>query len=98
MTDASELKTLAATKSWGRGRVYDSIAETIGHTPLVRLSKVMKAAKTKADILIGSAHVPANRVVPTPNATSMRRLIKMRNVAPSEALAPSALDGTRVFS
>ncbi len=52
MTDKSDLKTLAATKSWGRGRVYDSIAETIGHTPLVRLSKIMAAAKTKADILM----------------------------------------------
>jgi cysteine synthase A len=52
MTDKSELKTLAATKTWGRGRVYDSIAETIGHTPLVRLSKVMAAAHAKADILM----------------------------------------------
>lgn len=47
-----EIKTLEATKTWGRGRIYDSIAETIGHTPLVRLSKVMAAAKTKADILL----------------------------------------------
>lgn len=46
------IKTLAATKSWGRGRVYDSIAETIGHTPLVRLSKVTKAANVSADILL----------------------------------------------
>ena len=46
------IKTLAATKSWGRGRVYDSIAETIGHTPLVRLSKVTKAANVTADILL----------------------------------------------
>lgn len=52
MTDKSEIKTLAATKTWGRGRVYDSIAETIGHTPLVRLSKIMATAKTKADILM----------------------------------------------
>jgi len=52
MNDISDIKTLAATKSWGRGRVYDSIAETIGHTPLVRLSKIMAAAKTKADILL----------------------------------------------
>ena len=37
MNDIPEIKTLAATKTWGRGRVYDSIAETIGHTPLVRL-------------------------------------------------------------
>src|SRR5688572_23664294 len=52
MNDTPQIKTLAATQTWGRGRVYDSIAETIGHTPLVRLSKVMKAAKTKADILM----------------------------------------------
>jgi cysteine synthase A len=32
--------------------VYDSIAETIGHTPLVRLSKITAAAKVRADILL----------------------------------------------
>ena len=47
-----EIKTLAATQSWGRGRVYANIAETIGHTPLVRLSRIMDAAKTKAEILM----------------------------------------------
>jgi len=52
MTDITEIKTLAAAKSWGRGRVYDSIAETIGNTPLVRLSKIMAAAGSKADILM----------------------------------------------
>ena len=52
MNDTPEIKTLAATKTWGRGRVYDSIAETIGHTPLVRLSKIAHAAKVKADILL----------------------------------------------
>lgn len=51
-TKLIEIKTLAATKTWGRGRVYDSIAETIGHTPLVRLSKITRAAKVKADILL----------------------------------------------
>ena len=48
----TEIKTLAATKSWGRGRVYENISETIGHTPLVKLSKVKAAAKLKADILM----------------------------------------------
>ena len=52
MTDDIRIKTLDATKSWGRGRVYDSIAETIGHTPLVRLSRTTTAAKVKADILL----------------------------------------------
>jgi cysteine synthase len=34
-----------------RGRVYDSIAETIGATPLVRLHRLAKEAGAKADIL-----------------------------------------------
>jgi cysteine synthase A len=48
----SEIKTLAATKTWGRGRVYDSIAETIGHTPLVRLGRIKAEEKLGADILL----------------------------------------------
>ena len=47
-----DIKTLAATRTWGRGRVYDSIAETIGHTPLVRLGKVTAAANLTAQILM----------------------------------------------
>ena len=47
-----EIKTLAATKSWGRGKVYNDITETIGQTPLVRLSKITAAANTKAEILM----------------------------------------------
>ena len=48
----ADIKTLAATSTWGRGRVYDSIAETIGHTPLVRLGKIKAAANVSADILM----------------------------------------------
>jgi len=36
----------------GRGRVYDSITETIGDTPLVRLNRLPKEAGVKADILL----------------------------------------------
>ncbi len=36
----------------GRGRIYDSITETIGDTPLVRLHRMPKAAGAKADILL----------------------------------------------
>ena len=35
----------------GRGRVYDSIIETIGNTPLVRLSKLAKEKGVKADLV-----------------------------------------------
>ena len=51
MTAADEIRTLAATKSWGRGRIYDSITETIGHTPLVRLNRVVPA-EPKAQVLL----------------------------------------------
>ncbi len=36
----------------GRGRIYDSITQTIGDTPLVRLGRMPKAAGVKADILL----------------------------------------------
>jgi cysteine synthase A len=52
MIKTLEIRTLAATQTWGRGRVYDSITETIGHTPLVRLSKIKAAAKFDGDILL----------------------------------------------
>jgi len=35
----------------GRGRVYDSITETIGNTPLVRLKRLPQLRNVKADIL-----------------------------------------------
>ncbi|HWD60223.1 MAG TPA: hypothetical protein VG308_18195, partial [Stellaceae bacterium] len=34
-----------------RGRIYDSIVETIGATPLVRLSRIAADAGVEADIL-----------------------------------------------
>ncbi|HKZ97922.1 MAG TPA: cysteine synthase A [Hyphomicrobiaceae bacterium] len=52
MNKVLEIKTLKATKSWGRGRVYDDITETIGHTPLVRLKKIAKDQRTKGEILM----------------------------------------------
>ncbi|MBL6854681.1 MAG: cysteine synthase A [Alphaproteobacteria bacterium] len=36
----------------GRGRVYDSIVETIGDTPLVRLHRLTAEAGVKADVLL----------------------------------------------
>jgi len=36
----------------GRGRVYDSITETIGDTPLVRMNRMTREAGAKADILL----------------------------------------------
>jgi cysteine synthase A len=42
---------MAAEKA-GRGRVYDSITDTIGNTPLVRMRRMTKEAGVKADVLL----------------------------------------------
>lgn len=52
MNEITDIKLRASRKSWGRGRVYDSIADTIGHTPLVRLSRIVGADKSQAHILM----------------------------------------------
>ena len=35
-----------------RGRIYDSIAETIGNTPLMRIPNITREDGIKADILL----------------------------------------------
>jgi cysteine synthase A len=47
MTDAN-----ISTNKPGRGRIYQSITETIGNTPLVRLNRMAKEAGVKAEILL----------------------------------------------
>ncbi|MFZ4805841.1 MAG: cysteine synthase A [Hyphomicrobiaceae bacterium] len=53
---AITLKTVDAIEQsggpWGRGRIYDNIAETIGQTPLVRLTKLPRDAGVDAHILL----------------------------------------------
>ena len=44
-------KTALTASGEFRGRIYDSITETIGATPLVRLSRLAKRHNVKADIL-----------------------------------------------
>lgn len=38
-------------RTTGRGKVYESIIDTIGNTPLVRLSRIMRAENCQADLL-----------------------------------------------
>lgn len=52
MSERREIKTLAATTDWGRGRIFDDITQTIGQTPLVRLARLGAASGCKARILI----------------------------------------------
>ncbi|MCJ8520375.1 cysteine synthase A [Pseudorhizobium tarimense] len=42
---------MADTKKHGRGRIYSSITETIGDTPIVRLDKLSKEKGVKANLL-----------------------------------------------
>ncbi len=50
MTDATH-KKLVFDKPL-RGRIYDSIAETIGNTPLVRIPRISAAEGLKADVVL----------------------------------------------
>jgi cysteine synthase A len=52
MNDIPEIRTLEALGRFGRGRVYADITETIGNTPLVRLSRIAAASGAKAEILM----------------------------------------------
>jgi cysteine synthase A len=49
---AQKKPSAAPARVLGRGRIYDSITETIGDTPLVRLSRMPKQVGAKADILL----------------------------------------------
>ena len=50
MTDAADWTAARHAKS-GRGRVYDSILDTIGDTPLVRLPRLSAEEKPKGEVL-----------------------------------------------
>ena len=51
MAQAQKERSEIAVTGEFRGRIYDSIIDTIGATPLVRLSRLAKAHNVKADIL-----------------------------------------------
>jgi cysteine synthase A len=51
MPDSAKSSAKAAAAPAFRGRVYDSIVDTIGATPLVRLSRIAVAHNVKADLL-----------------------------------------------
>lgn len=51
MSNTAE-KPEAAAHSPGRGRIYDSITQTIGDTPLVRLNRIAAERGVKANILL----------------------------------------------
>ncbi|VTZ26940.1 cysteine synthase A, O-acetylserine sulfhydrolase A subunit [Methylocella tundrae] len=50
-TAAQQAKASAPEQAPGRGRIYDSITQTIGNTPLVRLRKIEALKGLKANLL-----------------------------------------------
>jgi cysteine synthase len=52
MSDLPTFKTIAGTTNWGHGRIYDNVAQTIGNTPVVRLTRMADAAGAKAEVLL----------------------------------------------
>ncbi|HEY0105349.1 MAG TPA: cysteine synthase A [Rhizomicrobium sp.] len=48
----SDNTRIAPAREPGRGRIYNSITETIGNTPLVRMARMPGEAGAKADILL----------------------------------------------
>ena len=48
---ALKAESPATTQVPGRGRIYDSITDTIGNTPIVRLNKIAAAKGVKANLL-----------------------------------------------
>ncbi|MGH6937019.1 MAG: pyridoxal-phosphate dependent enzyme, partial [Methylocella sp.] len=48
---AKHAEILDGTPLPGRGRIYDSITDTIGNTPLVRLRKIAREKGVKANLL-----------------------------------------------
>src|ERR1019366_7411477 len=50
-TAAKQIENPDAAQLPGRGRIYDSITETIGDTPIVRLKKIAKEKGVKANLL-----------------------------------------------
>ena len=51
MAQTAAAKASAPEQAPGRGRIYESVTDTIGNTPLVRLRKIEKAKGLKANLL-----------------------------------------------
>ena len=48
---AKQIESSDAAQLPGRGRIYDSITDTIGDTPLVHLRKIAREKGVKANLL-----------------------------------------------
>ncbi len=78
----------------GRGRIYDSIIETIGDTPLVRMARMPKAAGVKADLLFKLEFFnPIGSVKDRIGVAMINALEKQGKIAPGKSVLVEPTSG-----
>ena len=78
----------------GRGRIFDSITETIGDTPLVRMARMPKAAGVKADLLFKLEFFnPIGSVKDRIGVSMIDALEKQGNIAPGKTVLVEPTSG-----
>ncbi len=88
------LKDDAAPRPPGRGRIYDSITDTIGDTPLVRLDRIAKMKGVKAH-LIGKLEFfnPTSSVKDRIGVSMIEAMEKEGRIKPGETLLVEPTSG-----
>jgi cysteine synthase A len=78
----------------GRGRIYNSITETIGDTPLVRMVRMPKAAGVKADLLFKLEYFnPLSSVKDRIGVAMIDALEKAGKIQPGKSVLVEATSG-----
>jgi cysteine synthase A len=78
----------------GRGRVYDSITETIGDTPMVRMARMPQAAGVKADLLFKLEFFnPLSSVKDRIGVSMIDALEKMEKIKPGKTVLVEPTSG-----
>jgi cysteine synthase A len=52
MNETISIKTIEDIDTWGHGRVFKDITQTIGNTPVVRLGRIAREAGAEAEVLL----------------------------------------------
>jgi len=78
----------------GRGRIYNSITETIGDTPLVRMARMPQAAGVKADLLFKLEFFnPVSSVKDRIGVAMIDALEKQGSIAPGKTVLVEPTSG-----
>ncbi|HYM18218.1 MAG TPA: cysteine synthase A [Micropepsaceae bacterium] len=78
----------------GRGRIFDSITETIGDTPMVRMARMPKSADVKADLLFKLEFFnPLGSVKDRIGVSMIEALEKQGKIAPGKTVLVEPTSG-----